>query len=342
MADLFKSSSKGGGSYTAKDIEVLEGLEPVRRRPGMYIGGTDEKAMHHLIAEVLDNAMDEAVAGHASIIEVHLGEGNEVTIKDNGRGIPIDPHPKFKNKSALEVIMTTLHSGGKFSDKVYQTSGGSARRGCQRGECAVGPTDRGSLARAKPPGSRSSARGTPKGKLDEDRSIEPSRNKQSPSIPDPNKSSATKRRSSRATVYKMTRSKAYLFEGVRIKWSCDKALLKGVEGVPEQEEIHFPNGLTDYLAHATHRPQEGGRCGIPRVMRSPAKRTTVASNGPCAGPKTTKGFSGSYCNTVRHTRRRNTRTRVQDCFIALGLKAYAEMINNKKGQHRHRRGPVGR
>lgn len=124
MDDLFQSSSKRSSGYTAKDIEVLEGLEPVRRRPGMYIGGTDERAMHHLIAEVLDNAMDEAVAGHASIIEVHLGEGNEVTIKDNGRGIPIDPHPKFKNKSALEVIMTTLHSGGKFSDKVYQTSGG--------------------------------------------------------------------------------------------------------------------------------------------------------------------------------------------------------------------------
>src|SRR5882757_4358983 len=125
MADLFgpgKSSKKD--SYSAQDIEVLEGLEPVRRRPGMYIGGTDENAMHHLVNEVFDNAMDEAVAGHASFIEVDLEPGNRVTVRDNGRGIPIDPHPKFPKKSALEVIMCTLHSGGKFDSKVYETSGG--------------------------------------------------------------------------------------------------------------------------------------------------------------------------------------------------------------------------
>ena len=110
--------------YTAADIEVLEGLEPVRRRPGMYIGGTDEKALHHLFAEVIDNAMDEAVAGHASRIEVDLDHEGWLTVTDNGRGIPVDPHPKFKKKSALEVIMTTLHAGGKFDSKVYATSGG--------------------------------------------------------------------------------------------------------------------------------------------------------------------------------------------------------------------------
>src|SRR5262245_38554654 len=121
--DLFGSAKKDD-SYTAKDIEVLEGLEPVRRRPGMYVGGTDERALHHLVAEILDNAMDEAVAGHASLIEVTLEPGDFVTIHDNGRGMPVDPHPKFKNKSALEVILTTLHSGGKFSDKAYKTSGG--------------------------------------------------------------------------------------------------------------------------------------------------------------------------------------------------------------------------
>ena len=132
MADLFQrvpqtSSSAvaaSAGDYSAKDIEVLEGLEPVRRRPGMYIGGTDARALHHLVAEVLDNAMDEAVAGHASRIEIELEEGNRITVRDNGRGIPTDPHPKFKKKSALEVILTTLHSGAKFSDKAYQTSGG--------------------------------------------------------------------------------------------------------------------------------------------------------------------------------------------------------------------------
>src|ERR1700753_2353878 len=121
---LFDRSSSASKAYTAKDIEVLEGLEPVRRRPGMYIGGTDITALHHLIAEVLDNAMDEAVAGHASTIEVELHAGDRVTIRDNGRGIPIDPHPKYPKKSALEVIMTTLHSGGKFDSKVYETSGG--------------------------------------------------------------------------------------------------------------------------------------------------------------------------------------------------------------------------
>ena len=126
MSDLFQNADKSNRStaYSAKDIEVLEGLEPVRRRPGMYIGGTDERALHHLAAEVLDNAMDEAVAGHASRIELELSGDNIVTIRDNGRGIPVDSHPKFKNKSALEVILTTLHSGGKFSDKVYATSGG--------------------------------------------------------------------------------------------------------------------------------------------------------------------------------------------------------------------------
>ncbi len=123
-ADLFSAAAPSGKAYTAKDIEVLEGLEPVRRRPGMYIGGTDVIAMHHLAAEILDNAMDEAVAGHASRIEIELHAGNELTIRDNGRGIPVDPHPKFKNKSALEVIMTTLHAGGKFDGKVYETSGG--------------------------------------------------------------------------------------------------------------------------------------------------------------------------------------------------------------------------
>ena len=124
MADLFQTASAPKGDYSAKDIEVLEGLEPVRRRPGMYIGGTDERSMHHLVAELLDNAMDEAVTGHATRIVVELGVDNLITVRDNGRGIPVDPHPKFKGKSALEVIMTTLHSGAKFSDKAYATSGG--------------------------------------------------------------------------------------------------------------------------------------------------------------------------------------------------------------------------
>src|SRR3954454_17808784 len=125
MADLFSSSaSSSPDSYDASAIEVLEGLEPVRRRPGMYIGGTDARALHHLAAEVIDNCMDEAVAGHATRIEVTLEPGNRLRGVDNGRGTPIDEHPKYAGKSALEVIMTTLHSGGKFVGTAYSTSGG--------------------------------------------------------------------------------------------------------------------------------------------------------------------------------------------------------------------------
>src|SRR5579864_3242215 len=125
MADLFDTLARqSGDSYSAKDIEVLEGLEPVRRRPGMYVGGTDERALHHLAAEALDNAMDEAVAGFASRIELELGADGRVTVRDNGRGIPVDPHPRFPDKSALEIILTMLHSGGKFGGDAYRTSGG--------------------------------------------------------------------------------------------------------------------------------------------------------------------------------------------------------------------------
>ena len=153
--DLFDKDpgEKSGASkgYTARDIEVLEGLEPVRRRPGMYIGGTDLAAMHHLASEILDNAMDEAVAGHASRIEVELEKDGVLCIRDNGRGIPVDPHPKFKNKSALEVIMTTLHAGGKFDGKVYETSRRPAWRGRLGGQCPVGMDGSGSGARQARP-----------------------------------------------------------------------------------------------------------------------------------------------------------------------------------------------
>ena len=257
MDDLFQSSSKRSGGYTAKDIEVLEGLEPVRRRPGMYIGGTDERAMHHLIAEVLDNAMDEAVAGHASIIEVHLGEGNEVTIKDNGRGIPIDPHPKFKNKSALEVIMTTLHSGGKFSDKVYKTSGGLHGVGVSVVN-ALSDNLTVEVSRDRVCWQQKFSRGAPKGKLVK---VGPSNRRGTTVTFHPDPQIFGDKASYKASIaYKMARSKAYLFEGVRIKWSCDKSLLKGFDGIPEQEEIHFPNGLTDYLAHATTGRKKSRRC----------------------------------------------------------------------------------
>jgi len=325
MADLFQQAAKKGGGYTAKDIEVLEGLEPVRRRPGMYIGGTDEKAMHHLIAEVLDNAMDEAVAGHASIIEVHLGSDNEVTIRDNGRGIPIDPHPKFKNKSALEVIMTTLHSGGKFSDKVYQTSGGLHGVGVSVVN-ALSDHLTVEVSRERVAWQQKFARGTPKGKLTK---VGPS-NRRGTMVtfhPDP-QIFGDKAAFKPAVAYKMTRSKAYLFEGVRIKWGCDKSLLKGVEGVPEQEEIHFPNGLTDYLAHATN----GRKKVADAVFHGNAKSSEGDGRVEWAmcWPEDGEGFLGSYCNTVT-TPEGGTHEQGFKAALLRALKAYAEMTGNKKG-----------
>ena len=159
-----KSASRSEDGYTAADIEVLEGLEPVRRRPGMYIGGTDEKAMHHLFAEVLDNAMDEAVAGHADHIGVALEEDGFLTVTDNGRGIPVDPHPKFKKKSALEVIMTTLHAGGKFNSKVYETSGGLHGVGVSVAN-ALSETMEVEVARGQKLYRQTYTRGTPDGAL---------------------------------------------------------------------------------------------------------------------------------------------------------------------------------
>ena len=325
MDDLFQSSSKRRGGYTAKDIEVLEGLEPVRRRPGMYIGGTDERAMHHLIAEVLDNAMDEAVAGHASIIEVHLGEGNEVTIKDNGRGIPIDPHPKFKNKSALEVIMTTLHSGGKFSDKVYKTSGGLHGVGVSVVN-ALSDNLTVEVSRDRVCWQQKFSRGAPKGKLVK---VGPSNRRGTTVTFHPDPQIFGDKASYKASIaYKMARSKAYLFEGVRIKWSCDKSLLKGFDGIPEQEEIHFPNGLTDYLAHAT----TGRKKVADAIFSGNAKSSEDDGRVEWAmcWPEDGDGFSNSYCNTVT-TPEGGTHEQGFKTALLRGLKGYAEMAGNKKG-----------
>ena len=182
--DLFANDSRGGSNYTAQDIEVLEGLEPVRRRPGMYIGGTDDGALHHLAAEILDNAMDEAVAGHADRIAMHLGVDGALAITDNGRGIPIDPHPKFKSKSALEVILTTLHSGGKFDGKVYQTSGGLHGVGLSVVN-ALAATLKVEVARDKQLWAQEYAQGKPKGKLKKIKAVNNRRGTTVTFLPDP-------------------------------------------------------------------------------------------------------------------------------------------------------------
>src|ERR1044071_6479808 len=240
------ASSAGEAGYSAKDIEVLEGLEPVRRRPGMYIGGTDEKALHHLLPEVIDNAMDEALAGHASWIEVEMEANGFVSVNDNGRGIPVDPHPKFKNKSALEVIMCTLHAGGKFDSKVYETSGGLHGVGVSVAN-ALSERMEVEVARDQVLWKMVFERGKPKGKLEK---VGKAPNRRGTAIrfrPDPQifgEGAAF----DAARVFKMARSKAYLFGGVEIRWKCDKELLKGTKDVPDKATFHFAEGLKDYLA----------------------------------------------------------------------------------------------
>ncbi|MCJ7598070.1 MAG: ATP-binding protein, partial [Methyloceanibacter sp.] len=241
-----KARGRGGEDrYTAADIEVLEGLEPVRRRPGMYIGGTDEKAMHYLFAEVLDNAMDEAVSGHASRIEVSLEADGFLTVTDNGRGIPVDPHPKFKKKSALEVIMTTLHAGGKFNSKVYETSGGLHGVGVSVAN-ALSETMEVEVARGQKLYRQTYTRGKPDRPVKSLGAVKNRRGTRVRFRPDPKifgKGAAFRP----ARLFRMARSKAYLFRGVEIRWSCAKVALAGDCDTPESAVFHFPGGLKDFL-----------------------------------------------------------------------------------------------
>src|SRR5688572_7458006 len=242
--DLFDKLPAGAGEgYDGSTIEVLEGLEPVRRRPGMYIGGIDERAFHHLAAEVLDNAMDEAVAGHATRIEVTLDEGNRLTISDNGRGMPVDEHPKFPGKGSLEVIMTTLHSGGKFSGKAYATSGGLHGVGVSVVN-ALSEHVRVEVARNKELYAQEFSRGHPTGPL---KSLGATPNRRGTTVsftPDPEIFGDREFRPGR--LFKLARSKAYLFAGVEIRWKCAPSLAS--EEVPAEAVFQFPGGLADHLA----------------------------------------------------------------------------------------------
>jgi topoisomerase-4 subunit B len=287
----------GESGYTARHIEVLEGLEPVRRRPGMYIGGTDEKALHHLFAEVIDNAMDEALAGHANWIEVEMEADGFVTVTDNGRGIPVDPHPKFPGKSALEVIMCTLHAGGKFASEVYETSGGLHGVGVSVVN-ALSERVEVEVARGQRLYRQNFERGKPKGKLQE---IGRALNRRGTKVrfrPDP-QIFGPKTAFKPQRIFKMARSKAYLFGGVEIRWSCARELLAGVEDVPERETFHFPHGLQDFLTAAIHGQTLVHADLFTGSSGKPGSQGAV--EWAVAWVADADGFVSSYCNTIPTT-----------------------------------------
>ena len=323
MNDLFDRATTKPDTYTAKDIEVLEGLEPVRRRPGMYIGGTDENALHHLFAEILDNAMDEAVAGHASIIEVTLEAANRVAVRDNGRGIPVDPHPKFKDRSALEVIFTTLHSGGKFGGKAYTTSGGLHGVGASVVN-ALSEHLEVEVARDRKLWAMRFARGRPLGRLEE---RGPAPNRRGTLVrftPDPAIFGDARFRPAR--LFRLCRSKAYLFRGVEIRWRCDPALLAANDATPAEAVLHFPGGLVDFLSSAT----DGAEILTPRPFAGEAPldgggRVEWAVTWLLSG----EGFVNTYCNTVP-TPQGGTHEAGFRAALVKGLRAYGELTNTRR------------
>ena len=326
MADLFKkTASTSDQSYTAQDIEVLEGLEPVRRRPGMYIGGTDERALHHLAAEILDNAMDEAVAGHATRIEMSLQADGSLTVHDNGRGIPVDPHPKFKSKSALEVILTTLHSGGKFGGKAYATSGGLHGVGLSVVN-ALSERLTVEVARDKLHYVQEYARGTPTGKL---RQTGPANNRRGTTIsffPDKQIFGA-QAHFKPALLYKMARSKAYLFAGVEIRWKCAPELLKGAGDTPESEVLHFSGGLSDYLAAAIKGYALVTPNSFTGAEKLPKDRGKVEWAIAWYGDG--DAIMESYCNTIP-TPAGGTHEAGLKTALYRALRGYGELTGNKK------------
>ncbi|WPZ32950.1 DNA topoisomerase IV subunit B [Thalassobaculum sp. OXR-137] len=327
MSDLFASNAAADTSgYSAKDIEVLEGLEPVRRRPGMYIGGTDERALHHLVAEVLDNSMDEAVAGFASRIEIELTADQTVTVRDNGRGIPVDPHPRFPEKSALEVILTTLHAGGKFSDKVYATAGGLHGVGISVVN-ALSDRLEVEVARDKRLYAQHFSRGVPQGAL---QTVGAAPNRRGTTVrfhPDA-EIFGTTLKFRPATLFKMARSKAYLFKGVEIRWKCDPEMLRDGDTTPSEASLHYPGGLADFLGSAMEGRRTVATQPFTGDVEVPGEQGRVewAVTWP---DDQDDGFLHAYCNTIP-TPMGGTHEAGLRAALARGIKAYGELVSNKK------------
>ncbi len=323
-------ASSPDADYSARHIEVLEGLEPVRRRPGMYVGGTDEAALHHLAAEILDNAMDEAVAGHASLIEVTLEAADTLVVRDNGRGIPVDPHPKFPKLSALEVIFTTLHSGGKFSGKAYETSGGLHGVGSSVVNALSSKLEV-EVARDRVLWRQGFSRGKPVTKLVNAGPVQNRRGTQVRFIPDPDIFGPQV--FSPARLYRLCRSKAYLFRGVTIRWRSEPALVRGSD-VPAEAVLHFPGGLRDSL--------DADTAGFSRVGAAWAGEADLGMNG--GGERAGRagriewavtwleqedGFLHSYCNTVP-TAQGGTHEAGFRMALLRGLRGWGEQRGSKR------------
>ena len=326
---LFDTMIPDSSGYSAKDIEVLEGLEPVRKRPGMYIGGTDERAYHHLFAEVLDNSMDEAVAGHATRIEIKLEADGFLTVSDNGRGIPVDPHPKFPKKSALEVIMTTLHAGGKFSDKAYETAGGLHGVGISVVN-ALSELVEVEVARDKVLYRQCFSRGLPQGKL-EKVGAAPNRRGTSVKFRPDTQIFGEKLRFRPARLFQMARSKAYLYRGVEVRWNCDPALLPEDSKIPAEAVLSYPNGLADQLDEVFHDKAtitETAFTGLVDMGKEGKVEWAIAWTR--AGFGEADGFARSYCNTIP-TPEGGTHEAGFRSAITKGLRNFAELTGQKKG-----------
>ena len=327
--DLFDGASVAGNAYDSSSIEVLEGLEPVRRRPGMYIGGTDDRALHHLAAEVLDNAMDEAVAGHANRIEMHLEEGNRLTITDNGRGIPVDEHPKFPGKSTLEVILTTLHSGGKFSGKAYATSGGLHGVGVSVVN-ALSSLTRVEVARNREVFAQEFSQGLPLGGIAK---IGDTPNRRGTSVSFiPDTEIFGDRAFKPARLFKLARSKAYLFAGVEIRWKCAPSLAS--EDVPQEATFQFPGGLADHL-----KEQVGARECVTADFFTGSQDFPESDDGVQQGrvewavawPLWSDGSTSWYCNTVP-TPDGGTHEAGLRAALTKGLRAFGDLTGVKKAK----------
>jgi len=323
MSDLFGAAASADG-YDAANIEVLEGLEPVRHRPGMYIGGTDERALHHLAAEILDNSMDEAVAGHANRIDFHLEGRDRLTIRDNGRGMPVGEHPKFPGKSAVEVILTTLHAGGKFSGKAYATSGGLHGVGASVVN-ALSSELHVEIAREKTLYQQSFSRGIPQGPL---ATVGAAPNRRGTSVtfcPDP-KIFGEKPYFRPSTLYRMARSKAYLFAGVEIRWRCDPALLANDDPVPAEAVLHYPGGLSDYLNDATADTALLVSTPFADLVELDGQKFEWAITWLGADED---GFFHSYCNTVP-TPSGGTHEAGFRQAITRALRSFGDLAGNRK------------